>query len=94
MALPRKIEAKDKVAQSVGAVTGGEESRKIGKGMGKGKDKEKEVVGSPKGKSIVGGGEVEGKVFTTVKCPWCEHGMSTACCAGWTAVVYLHERHH
>ena len=37
---------------------------------------------------------IHGKVFTTVKCPWCEHGMSTACCAGWTAVVYLHERHH
>lgn len=37
---------------------------------------------------------MHGKVFTTVKCPWCEHGMSTACCAGWTAVVYLHERHH
>ncbi|MCJ1358951.1 MAG: hypothetical protein MMC33_008951 [Icmadophila ericetorum] len=37
---------------------------------------------------------VHGKVFTTVKCPWCDHGMSTACCAGWTAVVYLHEKHH
>ncbi|MCJ1403432.1 hypothetical protein MMC11_006655 [Xylographa trunciseda] len=37
---------------------------------------------------------VEGKVFTTVTCPWCEHGMSTGCCAGWTAIVYLHERHH
>ena len=92
MALPRKIEKGDRIAQSVGAVTGGEESRKIGKGVaGKGKDKGKEVVGSPKGKGEVG---VEGKVFTTVKCPWCEHGMSTACCAGWTAVVYLHERHH
>ncbi|MCJ1388571.1 hypothetical protein MMC18_001418 [Xylographa bjoerkii] len=47
-------------------------------------------VGKAKGK----GKAVEGKVFTTVTCPWCEHGMSTACCAGWTAVVYLHERHH
>ena len=36
----------------------------------------------------------EGKVYTEVTCPWCAHGMSTACCAGWTAVVYLHERHH
>ncbi|MCJ1379125.1 hypothetical protein MMC17_002225 [Xylographa soralifera] len=40
------------------------------------------------------GKAVEGKVFTIVTCPWCEHGMSTACCAGWTAIVYLHERHH
>ncbi|MCJ1291652.1 hypothetical protein MMC34_003197 [Xylographa carneopallida] len=40
------------------------------------------------------GKAVEGKVFTTVTCPWCEHGMSTGCCAGWTAIVYLHERHH
>ena len=37
---------------------------------------------------------LEGKVITAVKCPWCGHGMSTNCCAGWTAVVYLHERHH
>ena len=39
------------------------------------------------------GKEREG-VETRVKCPWCEHGMSTGCCAGWTTVVYLHERHH
>lgn len=31
---------------------------------------------------------------TMVKCPWCEHYMTTWCCAGWTTVVYLHERHH
>ena len=31
---------------------------------------------------------------TAVKCPWCEHAMTTWCCAGWTTVVYLHERHH
>ena len=29
-----------------------------------------------------------------VKCPWCEHGMSTACCEGWTGMVSLMERHH
>ena len=40
------------------------------------------------------GKAVEGKVSTTVTCPWCEHEMSTGCCAGWTAIVYLHERHH
>ena len=37
---------------------------------------------------------LEGKVITAVKCPWCEHGMSTNCCSGWTTIVYLHERHH
>ena len=37
---------------------------------------------------------LEGKVFTAVKCPWCGHGMSTSCCAGWTAIVYRHEKHH
>ena len=31
---------------------------------------------------------------TMVLCPWCAHTMSTACCAGWTGVVYLHQRHH
>ena len=66
LALPRKIQPGDKIAQSGGAKTGSER---------KGKD-------------------VEGKVFTTVNCPWCAHGMNTACCAGWTTVVYLHERHH
>ena len=40
------------------------------------------------------GKDIEGKVFTEVRCPWCEHGMSTVCCAGWTAIVYLHQRHH
>ena len=37
---------------------------------------------------------VQGAVHTTVRCPWCAHQMSTACCAGWTTIVYLHERHH
>lgn len=50
------------------------------------KDRERKGKGKAK--------EIEGKVFTTVKCPWCEHGMNTACCAGWTAIVYLHKRHH
>lgn len=39
-------------------------------------------------------GKVHGRIETSVQCPWCEHGMSTACCAGWSCVVYLHERHH
>lgn len=40
------------------------------------------------------GGVEEATLDTMVQCPWCKHLMSTACCAGWTAVVYLHERHH
>ncbi|KAK2745188.1 hypothetical protein FQN55_006312 [Onygenales sp. PD_40] len=30
----------------------------------------------------------------TVTCCWCSHRMVRTCCAGWTTVVYLHERHH
>ena len=36
----------------------------------------------------------EAKLDTMIECPWCKHHMSTECCAGWTAVVYLHQRHH
>ncbi|KAI4182706.1 MAG: hypothetical protein LQ346_006510 [Caloplaca aetnensis] len=36
----------------------------------------------------------EATLETMVKCPWCEHSMSTWCCAGWTAILYLQERHH
>lgn len=40
-------------------------------------------------------GNVAGaRLETAVKCPWCEHAMTTTCCQGWTTVVYLHERHH
>jgi len=41
-------------------------------------------------KGKVAGGRLE----TAVKCPWCEHAMTTSCCQGWTTVVYMHERHH
>lgn len=48
-----------------------------------------------------GGAEAEGsragkeaRLDTMVQCPWCQHPMTTWCCAGWTTVVYLHERHH
>ncbi|PGH10163.1 hypothetical protein AJ79_05518 [Helicocarpus griseus UAMH5409] len=30
----------------------------------------------------------------TVTCCWCAHRMVRTCCAGWTTIVYLHERHH
>ncbi|EGE00665.1 hypothetical protein TESG_07962 [Trichophyton tonsurans CBS 112818] len=31
---------------------------------------------------------------SVIKCCWCEHRMSRTCCAGWTALVQLRERHH
>ncbi len=37
---------------------------------------------------------VSGAITTMVKCPWCSHNMSTQCCAGYAAVVYLQERLH
>ncbi|KAL0935187.1 uncharacterized protein CTRU02_209778 [Colletotrichum truncatum] len=37
---------------------------------------------------------VSGVITTTVKCPWCAHGMTTRCCAGYAAVVYLKEKLH
>ena len=55
-------------------------------------------VGAKHGSGSAGlaakGKDLEGRVFTEVRCPWCEHGMSTGCCAGWTTIVYLHQRHH
>ncbi|MCJ1309602.1 hypothetical protein MMC25_003262 [Agyrium rufum] len=88
MAMPRKIDVKeDKIAVSVGASRGAG-----GAGGGAGK------VGGGNGEKGNGPGAAAaagvGKVYTSVACPWCEHGMSTACCEGWTAVVRLYERHH
>lgn len=37
---------------------------------------------------------VSATITTMVKCPWCAHGMSTQCCAGYAAVVYLKEKLH
>ncbi|OHE93738.1 hypothetical protein CORC01_10965 [Colletotrichum orchidophilum] len=37
---------------------------------------------------------VSGLISTTVKCPWCAHGMTTNCCAGYAAVIYLKEKLH
>ena len=105
MALPRKISVDDNIARptprprrasldaakTLGDVRAGFEHYWKGKSR---VEREKEEKG--KGKATDGKmeGKGEGKVFTTVKCPWCEHGMSTACCAGWTTIVYMHERHH
>ncbi|EHK25443.1 uncharacterized protein TRIVIDRAFT_219216 [Trichoderma virens Gv29-8] len=35
-----------------------------------------------------------GALSMTVKCPWCFHEMSTKCCAGYAAMVYVKERLH
>lgn len=37
---------------------------------------------------------VSAAITTMVKCPWCGHGMTTQCCAGYAAVVYLKEKLH
>lgn len=37
---------------------------------------------------------VSAAITTTVKCPWCGHGMSTKCCSGYAAVIYLKEKLH
>ena len=33
-------------------------------------------------------------ISTSINCCWCNHTMARACCAGWTAIVNLHEKHH
>ncbi|VDB84087.1 Bgt-5464 [Blumeria graminis f. sp. tritici] len=37
---------------------------------------------------------VNGVISTRVKCPWCGHGMTTSCCAGYVAVVCMKEKLH
>jgi hypothetical protein len=37
---------------------------------------------------------ISGAITTMVKCPWCHHNMSTSCCAGYAAVVYIKEKLH
>lgn len=37
---------------------------------------------------------ISGAITTMVKCPWCQHNMSTKCCAGYAAVVYVKEKLH
>jgi hypothetical protein len=37
---------------------------------------------------------VSGAITTMVKCPWCQHNMSTQCCSGYAALVYLKEKLH
>lgn len=37
---------------------------------------------------------VSAAITTTVRCPWCAHGMTTTCCSGYAALVYLKEKLH
>ncbi|KAI1138190.1 hypothetical protein F5Y05DRAFT_413507 [Hypoxylon sp. FL0543] len=37
---------------------------------------------------------VSATITTMVKCPWCAHGMTTQCCSGYAAVIYLKEKLH
>lgn len=37
---------------------------------------------------------VSAAVTTMVRCPWCGHGMSTQCCSGYAAVLFLKEKLH
>ncbi|KAI1174033.1 hypothetical protein F4777DRAFT_555422 [Nemania sp. FL0916] len=37
---------------------------------------------------------VSAAITTMVRCPWCAHGMTTQCCSGFAAVVYLKEKLH
>ena len=54
-----------------------------------------EAMALPKEIHKAGEGKLTGaRLETAVRCPWCEHAMTTFCCQGWTTVVYLHERHH
>ncbi|KAK2055001.1 hypothetical protein LY76DRAFT_206534 [Colletotrichum caudatum] len=53
-----------------------------------------ECMASPDGKVEDRKLGVSGVITTTVKCPWCSHGMTTRCCAGYAAVIYLKEKLH
>jgi hypothetical protein len=54
-----------------------------------------EAMALPKELHKAGEGKLTGaRLETAVRCPWCEHAMTTFCCQGWTTIVYLHERHH
>ncbi|KAL2211369.1 hypothetical protein CC79DRAFT_1317500 [Sarocladium strictum] len=54
-----------------------------------------EAMSNPEG-ALGGPGELahSSNVSMTVRCPWCQHDMSTKCCAGLAALVYVKERLH
>ncbi|KAF9772882.1 hypothetical protein IL306_009373 [Fusarium sp. DS 682] len=53
-----------------------------------------EAMSNPDGVLSAGSTDFAGNVTMTVKCPWCKHEMSTKCCAGFAAMVYIKERFH
>lgn len=53
-----------------------------------------EAMSNPDGVLSAGSTDFAGSVTMTVKCPWCKHEMSTKCCAGFAAMVYIKERFH
>ncbi|KIL84875.1 hypothetical protein FAVG1_11745 [Fusarium avenaceum] len=53
-----------------------------------------EAMSNPDGVLSSGETDFAGSVTMTVKCPWCRHEMSTKCCAGFAAMVYIKERFH
>ncbi|KAF4341775.1 hypothetical protein FBEOM_4286 [Fusarium beomiforme] len=53
-----------------------------------------EAMSNPDGVLSAGETDFAGSVTMTVKCPWCKHEMSTKCCAGFAAMVYIKERFH
>ncbi|RGP72417.1 hypothetical protein FLONG3_6813 [Fusarium longipes] len=53
-----------------------------------------EAMSNPDGVLSAGSTDFAGSVSMTVKCPWCKHEMSTKCCAGFAAMVYIKERFH
>lgn len=66
-----------------------------GGGGGGGAGNNREGVGGNNSNENKGNGKVEEATLdAVVQCPWCEHFMSRLCCASWTGIVYLHERHH
>lgn len=54
-----------------------------------------EAMSNPEG-ALGGPGEFahSSVLSMTVRCPWCQHDMSTRCCAGLVAMVYVKERLH
>ncbi|KAJ4266037.1 hypothetical protein NW762_004010 [Fusarium torreyae] len=53
-----------------------------------------EAMSNPDGVLSSGSTDYAGSVSMTIKCSWCKHEMSTKCCAGFAAMVYIKERFH
>ncbi|KAJ5979970.1 hypothetical protein N7481_007268 [Penicillium waksmanii] len=47
--------------------------------------------GSPEQRNGNGNGA---SALVPVQCNWCGHGMTRACCQGWTTLVQMRDRHH